>query len=118
MHRQSQGDHTPNSSIGLQITTLPKKIFLWNATNVKEKLPELEVFLQNNNIDVALITETWLLPTDRFYLKDYISIRKDRATRGGEWLYSSTDPLLLKILGERQPTAWNTKQSELKPIPN
>lgn len=36
------------------------RICLWNATSVVNKFRELEFFLDNNSVDVALIIKTWL----------------------------------------------------------
>jgi len=33
---------------------------LWNATSLNNKNQELTYFINNNNIDVVLVTETWL----------------------------------------------------------
>lgn len=55
---------------------------LWNATSVRHKLVELEIFLHNNIIDIALITETWL-QADRIHIRDYSIVRKDRDSKGG-----------------------------------
>ena len=40
------------------------KLILWNATSVKSKTIELHKFFIDNNTDIAIITETWLTPTD------------------------------------------------------
>lgn len=35
-------------------------IILWNATSAKNKSLELTKFLNDNNTDIAIVTETWL----------------------------------------------------------
>ena len=41
---------------------------LWNATSGKNKTAELLKPLTDHNIDIAIITETWLKPNDTFKL--------------------------------------------------
>lgn len=72
------------SEIFMGKTTLDKlKIANWNATSVVNKKEELEDFLLSNNIDVALISETWLKPDLKFKLKKFHCYRSDRITHGG-----------------------------------
>jgi len=35
---------------------------LWNATSLNGKEEEFGYFINNKNIDIALVTETWLNP--------------------------------------------------------
>lgn len=63
--------------------TKPLNIVLWNATSVRNKKQELHKFLIDDQIDIALITETWLAPNDPFHLPDYNITRKDRNKQQG-----------------------------------
>lgn len=66
-------------------TTKTVKIAYWNASGIKNKKHELLFFLQENNIDVMLIGETWLKPKDHFQMVNYTIYRTDRThtTKGG-----------------------------------
>lgn len=60
----------------IKFNTLNKsklKICLWNATSINGKELELNYFLINNKIDIAIITETWLNPNIRLTFADTIS---------------------------------------------
>ena len=50
------------------------KLILWNATSASNLIIELYKFL----MDIAIITETWLTPTDVLKLPNYNVYRKDR----------------------------------------
>ena len=52
-------------------------IILWNATSVKNKTVELQNFLDIQNTDIAVVTETWLIPSDKIRLRNYNVYRKD-----------------------------------------
>jgi len=54
------------------------KVLIWNAQSVGNKRVELFDFLTRENIDVALITETWLKPQSSFFHRDFNCIRSDR----------------------------------------
>ena len=51
---------------------------LLNATSVKNKTAELLKFLTDHNIDIAIIMETWLKPSNTVKLNNYNIFRKDR----------------------------------------
>lgn len=58
----------------------------WNARSILKKSTELFEFLLNRNVDIAVITETWLKKTHSLYHSDFSCIRLDRqsdADRGG-----------------------------------
>ena len=55
----------------------------WNANSVRTKKAELELFLRTNNIDVAAISETKLLPKHRFNIPGFQVYRSDRNQFGG-----------------------------------
>ena len=80
---------------------------LWNATSVKNKIHELHKLMLDYEIDVAIITETWLAPADKLHLPGYTITRKDRdtghgKTQRGEILTASHNTLLVK--SSAQPT--------------
>jgi len=43
---------------------------LWNATSINNKEEEFDYFINNNKIDVAFVTETWLKPVELDALKE------------------------------------------------
>lgn len=61
------------------------KICLWNATSINNKDIEFSYFLHSNNIDIAIVTETWLNPNTKLYFSNYNIIRLDspRVIAGG-----------------------------------
>ena len=61
------------------------KILQWNVGGgIAAKKPELEKFLHDENIDVALLQETHLEPTKTFRMKGFNVVRRDRnVARGG-----------------------------------
>lgn len=67
------------------MTTTSKnfKILNWNSNGLKNKTIELTQYLQEHEIDIALITETKLNQTDKINIKNYETYRKDRPTNGG-----------------------------------
>lgn len=54
------------------------KILLWNARSITKKKAELTATMVNKNVDVAIITETWLTPNTTFKINNYNCIRQDR----------------------------------------
>lgn len=58
-------------------------ILLWNVTSIKNKVLELTLFLENNSIPIAILTETWLRPNDRHHVPNYSVFRKDRPNDSG-----------------------------------
>lgn len=56
----------------------------WNANGIKDSLHELKEELYNNQIDILLLNETWLLPSQQLKINGYTGVRKDRRhNRGG-----------------------------------
>ncbi|KAK9720044.1 Endonuclease-reverse transcriptase [Popillia japonica] len=51
-----------------------------NACGVRDKKDELALFLVEQNLDVALISETWLRPVDSLRFPNYCTYRADRLT--------------------------------------
>jgi endonuclease/exonuclease/phosphatase family metal-dependent hydrolase len=54
----------------------------WNAHSVRNKITELNLFLENKDIDIALISETWFETKDCYNFNNYSLYRADR-DRGG-----------------------------------
>ena len=71
-------DNTPhNNSI---------RILTWNANGIlaNNKLLELTHLLQNKHIDILCLSETHLKPSQKLYIPNFISYRRDRiGSRGG-----------------------------------
>lgn len=67
----------------LQITFMdpnhkPLSIIYWNAQSIKNKILETSQFLYDNNIDIILLSETWLKQHHNTSIKNYKFYRKDR----------------------------------------
>jgi len=54
---------------------------LWNATSLNNKEHELTYFINNNSINVVLVTETWLNPRTKINFVNYEIIRSDSSRR-------------------------------------
>lgn len=59
------------------------KIAAWNADGIKNKKQELELFLKEKEIDVALLNETHLSGKDSLKFQHFYCFRKDRENRQG-----------------------------------
>jgi hypothetical protein len=46
-------------------------LLLWNANGIQQRRTELEIFLHEQRIDIALITETHLTQNSTFYIPNY-----------------------------------------------
>ena len=57
-------------------------LLCWNAHSVRNKITELNLFLENKEIDIALISETWCDAKDTLNFNNYSTYRTDRI-RGG-----------------------------------
>lgn len=57
----------------------------WNAQSVHKVTRELEVFLNEQDVDILLLQETFLKPSTNFSIPNYITYRNDRPPprRGG-----------------------------------
>lgn len=75
------------------------KVLTWNANGISPKKQELDHFLAEHQVDVALIQETFLKPCHRFTMSNYIIYRddRDRAPRGGTLI------LVKKNINHAQP---------------
>lgn len=61
-----------------------KSILLWNVNSIRNKYNQLTLFLENNQIPAALITETWLKLSDNIHIPNYSIVRRDILNlRGG-----------------------------------
>lgn len=65
------------------ITKKTLNIAQFNAHSVVNKKQELQVFLREHNIDILLLSETFLKPLHKCYFQNYKLIRDDRVTAGG-----------------------------------
>lgn len=59
------------------------KVIEWNSKELKHKTPELTHYLQSQDIDIALSTETILNESDKTNITNYEIYRNDRPTYGG-----------------------------------
>ena len=59
------------------------KICFWNAHSIRNKINETIDFINNNNIDVLILTETWLQVSDKIHASNFKCYRLDRTNRGG-----------------------------------
>lgn len=55
-------------------------ILNWNANGLKDKRSSFIVFLAQNRIDIACVTETHLISTEKFKIPGYLVYRFDRDT--------------------------------------
>lgn len=61
------------------------KFVYWNADGVQGKKPELQHFIEEEDVDVMLLGETWLRNNHNFKIPNYHTYRTDRLQqpRGG-----------------------------------
>lgn len=60
------------------------KILVWNCNSLRSKTTELQHFLKNHQIDIALLNETHLTPAVKANVANYTQYRNDRrAGKGG-----------------------------------
>lgn len=60
------------------------KICFWNARHLKNKLIETYNFLEKQKIDILMVNETWLKPSDKILSNSNFKLyRLDRLDRGG-----------------------------------
>lgn len=61
------------------------KIIFWNCRSIRNKSIELFNFLTDNNIDICLLSETWLKCGEKLTHRNYYCVRNDRkgSTGGG-----------------------------------
>ena len=66
----------------------------WNCQGIRSKRKELELYLNENSIDVIALNETFLNKKITFKIHGYDTIRNDRSTglRGGVAFLAKTWP--------------------------
>jgi exonuclease III len=57
------------------------KIVQWNCRSLRSKFPELQQ--RSQNIDIIILSETWLDEAENVYLTGFDVVRKDRNERAG-----------------------------------
>ena len=84
----------------------PLRVLQWNADGLNTKIPELRTFLQDHEIDIAMIQESKLTPTKETpKIQGYISLRADRKYAeypGGGLITYIMDNLAYKSHGRTQ----------------
>lgn len=55
-------------------------IAAWNACGVAGKREELRIFIEEQHLDILLISETWLRPANKLTIPNYHTYRSDRLT--------------------------------------
>lgn len=61
----------------------PVKISFWNCSGVSNKETELDHFLREHDIDVMLLSETHLKPSQNLTVPNYLVYRNDRKIQAG-----------------------------------
>jgi len=59
------------------------RLACWNADGMLGRNLELEHFLSQHDVDICLLSETFLNPGEVFRLANYVCHRTDRPTAGG-----------------------------------
>ena len=57
------------------------KVYCTNARSLTNKMDEISIELKDNDIDIAIVTETWLnseMPAEAVSIEGYTVIRNDR----------------------------------------
>jgi exonuclease III len=57
------------------------KIVQWNCRSLRSKFPEFQQ--RSQNIDIIILSETWLDEAENVYLTGFDVVRKDRNERSG-----------------------------------
>ena len=68
------------------------KVMSWNCQSVRNKKIELCTFVQNNNIDIIQLSETWLAEKAHFYIPSFDCYRVDRSHGGVAILIKNSIP--------------------------
>lgn len=71
---------TPLSPLNIRPNQLPSSINLlqWNCRSIRAARESLQHIIYQENIHIALISETWLLPNEPFYMSGFQIYRHDR----------------------------------------
>jgi exonuclease III len=64
----------------------------WNAQSVRNKTLELSRFVEKNDIDILLLSETWLNEKTTFFLPSFDCYRVDRSHGGVAILIKNSIP--------------------------
>lgn len=68
----------------MDMNITPIKILQWNSRSIYSNLPDIKHKIATDNLDIIIISETWLKPEDKIKFTGYNLIRKDRNDgRGG-----------------------------------
>ena len=59
------------------------RLACWNGDRVRSRKLELEHFLSQHGVDICILSETFLNPSQAFQLADYVCHSTDRPTAGG-----------------------------------
>lgn len=92
MANNRKQQRTNNGAFRYPTKTL--NLCLWNANGLKKKILELELFLDNNKIDIMLVTEARLLNDSNINFKNYksyITTHPDGKAQGGTALIIRND---------------------------
>ena len=79
-------DHPSNKAKENEMTDSILRIMTWNANSLRQRCCELEVFLHDNHIDIALISETHFTDKDHCKIagyQAYWTTHPSGAARGG-----------------------------------
>ena len=65
------------------------KILYLNARSIKNKIEEIEIILNEENIDVAVISETWVKKSEEKYynFNEYNSVYATRKKGVADWAF-------------------------------
>lgn len=69
----------PNNNKG----AAPTVVATWNANGIRQRLEELSTFLEEKDVSILLMTETFLKPTVKLALRGFQVFRKDQEGKGG-----------------------------------
>lgn len=58
-------------------------VMAWNANSTSSKKEEFAEFLASNEVDVALVSDTFLKENKRFQIQNFSTYRKDRVSAAG-----------------------------------
>jgi hypothetical protein len=83
LHNNSRSSFHLNRHMNKHLYPSQINCLYTNATSLVSKLTTLEYTLHLNNIDVAIITETWPQVTHLADIAGYKLYRKDRGSHGG-----------------------------------
>lgn len=83
-------------------------IVFWNCRSVRNKYVELFDLLCTSDIDICLLSETWLKSTNKLFHPNYSCVRNDRVTSSG----GGVAILVKKTIGFNEIPNLNTKTIE------